>query len=349
MPSAIRRPPSAVLAFVRSAICQAERMLDGGSVDREPLARSSVSLRLYPHDLAPADVVTELMAQARLAESAGFDGVMTSEHHGGFPNYVPNPLLATTWALDATDRIWAAPCPMLLPLRPVAQVIEDIAWTAQRFPGRVGAGFAAGALADDFVLSGVPFEEMRARFRAALPVAVAGLRGDADGPLADDPAVAALRSRAVPTVSAALSPAAARRAGALGVGLLFDSLISPERAAEVSAAHEETGGAGSRVLIRRVWVGTPPATVVATQMDRYRRVAPASAQERWGAGDSLVTSSDPAEIADRLVELLRATNCDALNIRLFQAGTTPAQVRDQIELVGGEVLPLLRSRGSGHA
>jgi alkanesulfonate monooxygenase SsuD/methylene tetrahydromethanopterin reductase-like flavin-dependent oxidoreductase (luciferase family) len=306
-----------------------------------------VSLRLYPHDLAPADVVAELMWQAQLAESAGFDGVMTSEHHGGFPNYLPNPLLAATWALEATDRIWAAPCPMLLPLRPVAQVVEDIAWTAQRFPGRVGAGFASGALADDFVLSGVPFEEMGARFRAALPVAVAALRGDASGPLADDPAVTASREAPVPVVSAAQSPGAARRAGSLGIGLLFDSLISTARAAEVSAVHEESGGAAPRVLIRRVWVGPPPSTSVATQMDRYRRAAPRSARDHWGEGDSLVTSSDPAEIAERLIELLRATGCDSLNIRVFHAGTTPAQVRDQIELVGNEVLPFLRTRGLG--
>jgi len=317
-------------------------------VDRTaPLARASVSLRLYPHDLAPADVVDELRAQARLAEATGFDGVMTSEHHGGFPNYLPNPLLAATWALDATERIWAAPCPMLLPLRAVGQVVEDIAWTAQRFPGRVAAGFAAGALADDFVLSQVPFEEMRTRFRAALPIAVAGLRGDAAGPLAHDPAVAALRARPVPMVSAAQSPAAARRAGALDIGLLFDSLISTERAAEVSAAHEVAGGAGSRVLIRRVWVGTPPAAAVATQMDRYRGVAPASTRDHWGAGDSLVTASDPVEIAERLVELLRATNCDSLDVRVFHAGTTPAQVRDQIERVGNEVLPRLRTHMSG--
>ena len=313
-----------------------------------PLARASVSLRLYPHDLAPADVVAELRAQARLAESAGFDGVMTSEHHGGFPNYLPNPLLAATWALDATERIWAAPCPTLLPLRPVGQVVEDIAWTAQRFPGRVGAGFAAGALADDFVLSEVPFEEMRARFRAALPIAVAGLGGDARGPLGDDPAVAALRARPVPMVSAAQSPTAARRAGALGVGLLFDSLVSRERAAEVSATHEVSGGVGSRILIRRVWVGTPPATAVATQMDRYRDVAPASAQDHWGAGDSLVAAPDPDEVAERLADLLRATSCHSLDLRVFHAGTTPAQVRDQIERVGGEVLPVLRARAWGH-
>jgi alkanesulfonate monooxygenase SsuD/methylene tetrahydromethanopterin reductase-like flavin-dependent oxidoreductase (luciferase family) len=308
------------------------------------MARAAVSLRLYPHDLAPADVVAELMAQAELAESSGFDGVMTSEHHGGFPNYIPNPLLAATWALEATDRIWAAPCPMLLPLRPVGQVVEDLAWTAQRFPGRVGAGFAAGALADDFVLSGVPFEEMRARFREALPVAVAALRGDATGPLANDPAVLALRAQPVPMVSAAQSPSAARRAGALGVGLLFDSLISTERAAEVSAAHEEAGGAGTRVLIRRVWVGPPPSTAVATQMDRYRRVASTSTQDHWGAGDSLVTASDPGEIAEQLVDLLDVTNCDSLNLRVFHAGTPPAQIRDQIELVGHAVLPLLRIR-----
>src|SRR5829696_1376773 len=180
-----------------------------------PFADGSISLRLYPHDQPPPDVVAEVRAQSALAEEVGFDGVMTSEHHGGFPNYLPNPLLAATWALEATARAWAAPCPMLLPLRPVAHLVEDIAWTAQRFPGRVGVGFAAGAIAEDFVLSGVPFEELRDRFRATLPAAVAGLRGDADGPLAGDPAVVALRALPVPMVSAAQSPAAARRAGAL--------------------------------------------------------------------------------------------------------------------------------------
>ena len=101
------------------------------------------------------------------------------------------------------------------------------------------------------------------------------------------------------------------------------------------------------MLIRRVWVGSPPATAVATQMDRYRRAAPTSARDHWGAGDSLVTASDPGEIAERLVDLLGATNCDSLNLRVFHAGTTPAQIRDQIELVGNAVLPLLRARGSG--
>ncbi len=322
-------------------------MPSGSSPRSLPLSPGAVSLRLYPHDLPPAEVVTELMAQAGLAEATGFDGVMTSEHHGGLPNYLPNPLLAATWALEATDRAWAAPCPLLLPLRPVAQVVEDLAWTAQRFPGRVGAGFAAGALADDFAVSDVPFEEMRERFTTALPVAVAGLRGRATGPLAADPAVGALRADPLPVVSAAQSPAAARRAGALGIGLLFDSLISTARAAEASVAHREAGGGGSCILIRRVWVGSPPTTSVADQMDRYRRAAPASARDHWGAGDGLVASDDGGEIAERLVDLLTSTGCDSLNLRVFHAGTTPSQVRGQIERVGTEVLPRLRTLLSG--
>ena len=178
-------------------------MPSGSSSRPVPLSTGAVSLRLYPHDLPPAEVVTELMAQAALAEAVGFDGVMTSEHHGGFPNYLPNPLLAATWALEATDRAWAAPCPLLLPLRPVGQVVEDLAWTAQRFPGRVGAGFAAAPWPTTSWCPTCRSRRCASGSGRRLPIAVAGLRGRAGGPLAADPAVAALRADPLPLVSAA--------------------------------------------------------------------------------------------------------------------------------------------------
>ena len=311
-----------------------------------PLGRGSISLRLYPHDLSPAGVVEEIRTQARLAEQARFDGVMLSEHHGGFPNYVPNPLLASTWALDATASIWAAPCPQLLPLRPVAQIVEDLAWTAARFPGRVGAGFAAGALPLDFEMSGVPFEEMNARFKAALADVAAALRGEAGDPLGGDPAVAALRESPIPVVSAAQSPAAARRAAACSIGLLFDSLTSIERAAEVSAVHSEHGGGGTRIMLRRVWIGEPPIQSVGAQMERFRMVAPDRAKAHWAPDGGLVSSHDPAEVCARLDDQVRRGGCDALNLRVFHAGVSPADVRDQIERLGRDVLPRLREMAS---
>lgn len=307
-------------------------------------AGGSVSLRLYPHDLAPAEVAAELAGQARCAEDAGFDGVMTSEHHGGFPNYLPNPLLAASWALAATDRIWAAPAPMLLTLRPITQVVEDLAWTAQRYPGRFGVGFATGGIERDFVMAGVPFDERVSRFRVALAEVAAALAGRATGPLADDPAVAALAADPIPLISAAQGPKAAGRAAEMGLGLLFDSIVSLERAAEVSSAHAEAGGRG-RTLIRRAWLGDVPSVAVEAQMGRYRQVAPPQAQQHWSADGGLVAAHDPSELAERLHRQVAAAGCQALNIRVFHAGLSPAACRDQIERIGLEVLPILRGLG----
>src|SRR3974390_2613828 len=84
-----------------------------------PFPRGSVSIRLYPHnDLAPEAIVSELCAQGRLALRHGFDGVMTSEHHGGFAGYLAQPLQMTSFVLDACPTGWAAGAPLLLPLLP---------------------------------------------------------------------------------------------------------------------------------------------------------------------------------------------------------------------------------------
>jgi alkanesulfonate monooxygenase SsuD/methylene tetrahydromethanopterin reductase-like flavin-dependent oxidoreductase (luciferase family) len=312
-----------------------------------PLGSGSVSLRLYPATLPPAGVVADLQAQARLAEEAGFDGCMTSEHHGGFPNYLPNALLVATWLLEATDRLWAAPCPMVLPLRAASQVVEDLAWTHHRFPGRLGVGFAAGALPVDFELAGVPFSEMFPRYRTALTTVTAALSGRAEGALAGDPGVAALTGGEIPMVAAVQAVATAERAARLGLGLLFDSLQTVERTRLLSDAYLAAGGRGPRILIRRVWVGPAPAEQAAVQMDRYRGYAPARAMAHWG-DDELIAGDDGAEVASRLAETLTGAGCDALNIRVFLAGMTPAEVQAQMIRQGQELLPPLRSELNGN-
>jgi alkanesulfonate monooxygenase SsuD/methylene tetrahydromethanopterin reductase-like flavin-dependent oxidoreductase (luciferase family) len=308
-----------------------------------PLAHGSISLRLYPHDLPPPDVVSEIAAQSRLAEAAGFDGVMTQEHHGGFPNYLPNPLLMATWALGATSTLWAAPCPILLPLRPWTQLVEDVAWTSHRFPARVGVGVGAGAFPLDFEMAGVPFEELRSRFNAALPEVAAALAGDARGPVAADPGVAALSEAPVPLVVAAQGPLTVRRAARLGLGVIYSSLQGRTCSRELSDLHADEGGVGARILIRRVWVGTPPDESVEAQMERYRAVSPDDLQAHWDRDGGLLASSDGDEVAERIAEEMAETRSDAVNLRVFQAGMPPGAVRDQIARLGSEVLPRLRT------
>src|SRR6478752_856060 len=159
-----------------------------------PFAPGSISLRCYPHLELPApQIVEELRAQAALAAAHGFDGVMTSEHHGGFAGYLPNPLQAAGFALDAMPNGWAAPCPLLLLLRPTALVVEETAWLAARHPGRVGLGVAAGALPADFEIMHTTMDDLTPRFAAALELVTRVLGGGEAGALAGDPAVARCR------------------------------------------------------------------------------------------------------------------------------------------------------------
>ena len=253
------------------------------TVDSAPFAHGSVSLRIYPHlDLTAPGIVEELRAQAALAVAHGFDGVMTSEHHGGFAGYLPNPLQAAGFALDAMANGWAAPCPLLLLLRPTALVIEETAWLAARHPGRVGLGVAAGALPGDFEIMDTTMDDLTARYSRALKTVAAILGGADAGPLGGDPAVACLREQPVPVLSAAGSRTAARRAAASGVGLMFDSLTTPARCRELVDTFRDAGGTGPCVLIRRAWVGTAPARETERQVDTYRSYAPGGASVALG-------------------------------------------------------------------
>jgi alkanesulfonate monooxygenase SsuD/methylene tetrahydromethanopterin reductase-like flavin-dependent oxidoreductase (luciferase family) len=299
-------------------------------------------MRLYPHGDLPADaVVAELRAQAALASEHGFAGVMVSEHHGGFAGYMPNPLQLAGWLLDAMPRGWAAACPLLLPLRPTALVAEEVAWLAARFPERVAVGFAAGALPGDFELMKVSMEDLTARFATALAEVTSLLRGGADGRLARDPAIARCADHPVPVVSAAASPTAARRAARMRIGVMFDSLSTPQRCRELTDAYRAAGGPGPCVLIRRAWIGEPPRESVARQLDAYRNYSAPVAQAHW-QGEQLV-AGDASAVAAGLRDAMESAGCDCVNLRVHVPGVAPELAREQIRRLGAEVVPQLRT------
>lgn len=302
-----------------------------------PLGPGTVSLRLYPHLGQPASgVVEELRSQAGLAAAHGWDGVMVSEHHGGFAGYIPNPLQLSGWLLEAMTTGWAAACPILLPLRSATIVAEEAAWLAARHPGRVGLGVAAGGLPADFELVGVPQDELARRFTEGLERVTSLLRGiGLDG----DPAIEACATSPVPVVSAVASDTSLRRAARVGAGIIIDSLTSTERCREMVGRYRDAGGTGAAILIRRAWVGEPPRARFDQQVDVYRGYAPSTAS--WGA-DEMVVSHDASAVADELVGALQGTGADALNVRVTVPGVTPGQVGEQIVAIGDDVLPLLR-------
>src|SRR4051794_33323908 len=256
-------------------------------------APGSVSLRLYPHnDLTATEIVDAMCTQARLAAEHGFNGVMVSEHHGGFAGYLPIPLQMSGWLLEAMPTGWAAACPLLLPLRPAAMVAEEVAWLAARFPGRVGLGVASGSLPEDFEVMHVPMDDLTDRFVAGLEEVVGLLRGPKDGFLAGDKALQLCTDSPVPVLSAAMGFTAAKRAARLGVGLVFDSLSTTERVRKLTDAYREAGGTASCVMVRRVWVGPTPKALLEQQIDVYRTYSTEAAMSHWD-GQQHIGSDDP--------------------------------------------------------
>lgn len=259
---------------------------------------------------------------------------MVAEHHADFPGYLPNPIQLAGFLLDAMPRGWAAPCPLLLPMKPYALIVEDLAWLAAAYPGRVGAGFAAGALPVDFELAEVPFDEIIQRFKAALPPTVSALRGSDPSPLGNDRAVRALVESPLPMAVGTQSGAAVRRAAKHQLAVLYDSIQGAEVSKGLSDAYDEAGGTNAKILIRRVWVGDAPTDEMAAQMKHYRSYASDKAQSNWGAGDQLIVGATAEEAAFRLAEVMVASNCDTINIRVHVKGLTPHQVQGQLDVYG---------------
>jgi alkanesulfonate monooxygenase SsuD/methylene tetrahydromethanopterin reductase-like flavin-dependent oxidoreductase (luciferase family) len=310
-----------------------------------PFAPGSIIYKPYVCDGSAARRIDDLLEQAQAAEHAGFDGVCVSEHHLGFPGYFTNPLQAVSWILGATNHIWAAPAPMLVLLRPARLVAEELAWLAARYPRRVGAGFAAGAIAADFDLAGTDQHELATRYEQALAEVCPILSGQVPDELACDPAFALLRTHPIPVVSAASSSTACRRAARVGCGVLLESSIRSDEAARQIAAYRVAGGRGPVVLVRRAWIGSDAPVELEIARDAHvRKTVPEYRRDAWLAPEKMIVHGTVDEVAVELAAIMRETGADVLNLRAHVPGIAPAELIGQINLLGA-VLPRLRSLG----
>ena len=217
---------------------------------------------------------------------------MTSEHHGGFAGYLPNPLQVAAFILEETASGWVAACPVLLPLRPVAQLAEEVAWLGIRHPGRVGLGVAAGALPLDFEAMGLAVR-VRPPLHRRSPRIVDMLEGRDLRQLDGDRALQACARTPIPVLSAAASPPAARRAAGCGAGILTEGMSTVGRLRRICDAYDDAGGRRPKVIIRRVWLCAP---------DHAHRAPTGRVRQLCSSGsrfsdDQTITADDPRELA----------------------------------------------------
>jgi alkanesulfonate monooxygenase SsuD/methylene tetrahydromethanopterin reductase-like flavin-dependent oxidoreductase (luciferase family) len=85
----------------------------------------------------------EMIRQAKLAESLGFHGLWTHEHHSEGSMY-PSPLLTCSILAGATERITVGTNMLLLPLYHPLRVAEEGAMVDAQSGGRLRLGVSAG-------------------------------------------------------------------------------------------------------------------------------------------------------------------------------------------------------------
>jgi alkanesulfonate monooxygenase SsuD/methylene tetrahydromethanopterin reductase-like flavin-dependent oxidoreductase (luciferase family) len=104
----------------------------------------------------------EIVAEAQLAETVGFDSCLFSEHHQQADGYMPNPLLLAGLIGAKTERLRVGTCVLLLPLYHPIHVAEDAALVDVSTGGRLILGVGVGYQPPDFDAFRVPIGE-RAR------------------------------------------------------------------------------------------------------------------------------------------------------------------------------------------
>ena len=171
------------------------------------------------------------------------------------------------------------------------------------------------------------------------------LRGEDLGQVAGDPALRACRDDPVPVLSAAVSVAAATRAAECGAGILLEGMSGVDRLARVCEAFDSAGGTGSKVLIRRVWLGDVPAGLVRSSgrcTTATRAPPPHSATTRRSHRPTRPRSRRASPNWWRPAGSMRSTS--GFTFRAWH----PEAVRDQIEALGTEVVGPVKEIWPGH-
>jgi alkanesulfonate monooxygenase SsuD/methylene tetrahydromethanopterin reductase-like flavin-dependent oxidoreductase (luciferase family) len=307
----------------------------------------STYMRSRPH----REMYREMLREAQLAESLGFESFWLGEHHFAYDGYCPSMIVAAGRLLAGTTTLKVGSGIMLLPLHDGERVAEGVAALNSFAPGRFRLGVAGGWREVEYLGSGIALKDRPRLMDEYLGALV-------DGEYAD-------RFGATEIYMGGGSPAAIRRAGRFGTGLIL-AYAGPKEAAERRELLEQNLRENPRTTpriasIRDVWVARDPARLewirgrLAEMWRFYARFDDAKVKVHHVHGaepsdnvDENVpsmmafgTQGDPEQVYEELAAIVR-TGIDELVIRVRFDGIDPELVEDQLRILADEVVPELR-------
>jgi len=136
-------------------------VLDDPSADARGEAMVNIQFGIFPitedwpNGADMARVYNEIVAEAKMAESVGFDSCLITEHHQQADGYFPNPLMVSAGVARETTTLKVGSCVALAPLYNPIRLTEDAALLDVISGGRLILGLGASYVSEDLAAFGV--------------------------------------------------------------------------------------------------------------------------------------------------------------------------------------------------
>ena len=321
-----------------------------------------------------AEVYGDILELSRLAESAGFDSIWVSEHHGTADSHLPSPIVMLAAIAAVTDRIQLGSGIAVAPFQHPIRFAEDCAVVDQLSRGRLIVGLGPGWRDEEFVAFGVPTTE---RIRRTLELAAFCRAAWADGHAPSGESLGPGRDVTIsprprgrlPLLLGGGVPAATARAGRVADGFIapplshldaFRTLVDAfDQAARDAGRDPLSMAIGFQV---NVWVSPDGAVPEVVRRAMWHKIGTSM---RWHAGERVETVDDlppldetvlarraivgtPANVTATLQPWIAAFADRDLHVlvRFQHAGLPLDVVAPAVRLFAAEVSPALRSAGA---
>jgi probable F420-dependent oxidoreductase len=315
--------------------------------------------------------IDEVIAEAQLAETSGFDSCFFGEHHQDKDGFLPSPLIVATAVAAHTTRLRVGTSVILLPLHHPVRVAEDVITLDLVSKGRVILGVGIGYQAADFRAFAVPMEHRVTLFEEGVEIIRQCWTGERFSFRGKHYTLEDVQIRprpfqrpAPPLWIGASVPAAARRAGRLADAFVGTPSMDLEFTGGLVDAYKtearEAGRPAEVILMRDAWVARTRAEADAVygpevmasyqyyweqRLAEFRNIPPDTKFTLENLAPDRLILGDPETCVREFHRWREATGANYYLLRLRHAhsgGPAHEKIMDALKLFGDRVLPYCR-------
>lgn len=315
-----------------------------------------------------ADRVDEVVAEAKLAESVGFDSCFFGEHHQDKDGFLPAPLIVSAAVAAQTTTLNLGTSVILLPLHHPVRLAEDVITLDIVSRGRFILGVGLGYQPVDFRTFDIAIEQRVSRFEEQVEIirqCWSGERFDFSGehfnldditirprPYSEPPPPLWIGASRVP---------GARRAGRIADGFVAGPSTDLAGTVALTDAYRRAAEAAGKqpvvCLMRDAWVAPTRAEAESVYgpevidaykyywrngLNEFRAYAAESDINLANMAPDRLIIGEPAAVVDEFHRWQEATGADYFLLRLRHAhsgGPPHARIMDAIRRFGEAVIP----------